>query len=147
PGDVAGVTAVAGPGIDQEAAYRRGRHAVAVHVVQHRAVLVEGDDVAVGQVVRVLSRRLAIGEVDAELARAGAERALGGAMAADAMPGRLAHHRDLVRRLVRAVVFEVVDDRGRVARHIGAEGRLRLAEDRATRGIGRQVLQRFLFLA
>src|SRR5690606_1571140 len=138
---------VAGAGIDEETAHRRRRQPVAVHVVQHCAVLVEGDDVAVGQVVGVLARRLAIRQVDAELAGAGTERAFGGAVAAHAAPGRLAHHRDLVRRLVRAVVFQVVDDRGRIAGHVIAECRLRLAEDRAARRVGRQVLQRLLFLA
>jgi 8-oxo-dGTP diphosphatase len=44
--------------------------------VQDRRVLVERHDVAVRQLHRILSGGLAVGQMDAELGRAGAERAL-----------------------------------------------------------------------
>src|SRR3546814_1778878 len=72
-GDVAGVAAVAGAGVDQEAAHRLRRQAPEFGVVQDRAVLVERDDVAVGQLIGILPGCLAVGQVDAELAGAGAE--------------------------------------------------------------------------
>ena len=107
--------------------------------MQHRGVLVEADDVAVGQVVGVLAGGLAVGQVDAEFAGAGPERALGGAVRARADAAGLAHHRDLVRGLERAVVLQVGDDRRRVVGDVIAQRALRLAEDRAARRVGRQV--------
>src|SRR3546814_11530310 len=77
-GDVAGVAAVAGAGVDQEAAHRLRRQAPEFGVVQDRAVLVERDDVAVGQLIGILPGGLAVGPVDAELAGTGAGGARGG---------------------------------------------------------------------
>ena len=51
--DVARVAVVARTGVDQEAADRLGRQAIAIGVVQHGAMLVERDDVVVGQVVQI----------------------------------------------------------------------------------------------
>src|SRR3546814_9583808 len=79
-GDVAGVAAVAGAGVDQEAAHRLRRQAPEFGVVQDRAVLVERDDVAVGQLIGILPGGLAVGQGAAELAGTGAEGAIGGAV-------------------------------------------------------------------
>src|SRR5690606_21191496 len=88
-GDVAGVAGVAGASVEQEAAHRPRRHPVELGVVQHRAMLVEGDDVGIGELVGILAGGLAIGQVDAELAGAGAEGALGRAVRAHAAAGGL----------------------------------------------------------
>src|SRR5690606_8853852 len=88
-GDVAGVAQVAGTGVDQEAADFVGGQAVAVGVMEYRAVLVERDDVAVGQVVGVLAGCLAVGQVDPELAGTGTERTFGGTVRAHTVRGGL----------------------------------------------------------
>ncbi|EEF93621.1 hypothetical protein CATMIT_01747, partial [Catenibacterium mitsuokai DSM 15897] len=98
--------------------------------------------VAVGQFVGVLARGGAVGQVDVELAGAGAERGLGGAVRAHALARGFAHHRHFVGRLERAVVFQIVDHRLRIVRRVLAERALRLAEDGAARRILGQVRQR-----
>ena len=133
-GDVAGIAVEAGAGVDQEAAQRVGRDALQLHVVQHRGVLVEADDVAVGQVIGVLAHRRAVGHVDAELAFPRAEGCFGGAVATHGQALRLPHQRDLVRRLVRTLVLQVLDHGFRIVRRMVAERALWLAEDGAARG-------------
>ena len=87
----------------------RGLVALLDLVVQHRAAFVQRDD----GVVRQLAFALAAGrherERDLEFAGAGAERALGGDVAARAEHIRLAQAGDLVRRLRRTPVVELRD--------------------------------------
>src|SRR5258706_4840744 len=88
-----------------------------LRVVQHRRVLVEGDDVGVGQFLFRLIGRAEVGEVDLVLRLAGTERALGGAMAACAANVRLADAFDLVVGLPRAFVVKTQHQR------LGVHGR------------------------
>ena len=143
-GDVGGIAAVAGAGIDQEAQRLRRRIAFQFGVVQHGGVLVEADDVLVGQFGGVLARGLAIGQVDVELAGAGAEGGFGGPVRAGGLALGQAHQRDLVGGLVRALVVQVVQRGGRVVGQVVAQGAVGLAQDRAARGRAGQQRQGLL---
>ena len=143
-GDVAGVAAEAGPGIDQKTAHRFGRHTVTVGVVQHCAVFIEGHDIAVGQVIGVLAGGLAIGQVDAELAGTGAEGALGGTVRTHADAAGLPHHFDFIRRFEGAVIFQILHNSGRIIRDHIAQCALQLAYDCATGEVLRQMHQHFV---
>ena len=146
-GDVGRIAPGRGTGVDQEAA-RVGRALlVQLGVVQHRAVFVERDDVAVGQLVGILLRGRAVGHVDLELAGPGAEGRFGGAMGPHRRHLRMAHQCNFIRRLERAVPVQVVDDRGGVVRRKTAQGAVGLAQDRAAGRIGRQQGQGLLRLA
>ncbi len=125
----------------------RGRRVIEIGVVQHGAVLVERDDVGVGQLVVGLARGGEISHVDAELRLARAERGLGRAMRARADLAGDAHHRKLVLRLVRAVIVQVIEQRLRIVRQVRADAGIVVADDRAARGILRQMLRGFGRLA
>ena len=142
--DVRGIAAVVGTGVDQEAAQRVRRQPVLGHVMQHGCMGVERDDVAVGQLAAVLSCRLAVRHVDAELAGAGAKRTQGRVVAAHggAVGGR--HHFDFIRGLEGAVVIEIGHRRRRVVGDKAAERAVRFAEDGAAGRIAGQVRQCFL---
>ena len=66
--------------IDQERAERVRRFTIQVSVVKYRAVLVDGDDVPVGQLIVTVTRRLAIGLVNCELRLPFPKGSFGGAM-------------------------------------------------------------------
>ena len=115
--------------------------------MQHRGMFVEADDVAVGQLVGILAHGAAIGHVDGEFTLAFAERGFGGAMAAHRQVLRFAHQRNLVRRLVAALVFQIVDHGVRVVGRVLSQRALGFAQDRAARGGLGQQGQCFLGLA
>ena len=85
-------------GIDQERAHGRWRRTFEIRVVEHRAVLVECDDVAVGQLCIDMTDRGAVVAVNIELRFAGTERGLGGDMAFGAPSRSETHDGELVFR-------------------------------------------------
>ncbi len=125
----------------------RGRRVIEIGVMQHRAVLVERDDVAVRQFEIGLLRGAEIRHVDAELGRPVAKRGFGRAMRTRADLACDAHHRELVRGLERAVIVQVIEQHARVVGHPCADRDVVLADDRAARGVGRQMLRGFAGLA
>ena len=81
-------------------------------VVQRRRVLVERDDVAVGQLGLALLRRAAVHLLELELRYAGTERRGHGLVAAHGHELRAAHAEDLVVRLGRAEEVEMLRNFG-----------------------------------
>ena len=106
---------------------------VQVGVVQHRAMLVEGDDVAVRQFVFSFAHGAEIGHVDRVFGIASAERGFGGTVRARAELARHAHHRQFVVGLVGAVIMQIIQHRQWIVRHDIVERRIVFADDRATR--------------
>mmetsp|Transcript_5755 Transcript_5755/g.22305 ORF Transcript_5755/g.22305 Transcript_5755/m.22305 type:complete len:403 (-) Transcript_5755:4639-5847(-) len=142
-GDVAGITIHLRASVDQEAARLGRRLLVLVLVVQHRGMLVQADDVGVGQVAVGVAGGQQIGAVDARLALATQEGGLCSEVARHGTALRGAHLLQLVGALHASRPVQPVEQGLGV---VGREARQRcigLAEDGGARrdqvgqGLGR----------
>ena len=129
-GDVRGITAAVRARVDQQRQRLRRRLLVLVLVMQHRGVLVQRDDVAVGQIALGQTAGLEVGGMDRRLRPAFAEGALRGQMRRRAQRRCLAQALQLVAGLHRARVMQGVQHLGRVIRDDVAQRRVGLADDR-----------------
>ncbi len=112
--DVRGVAAELRTGVDEEGPARAAPLVGEVLVMQHRRVLVERDDVAVGQLLVALADGRAVGEVGLEFGCSGREGVPRRDVAACGHQRRPPHALELIGRLDRAVVMQLVQQPGRV---------------------------------
>ena len=133
-GDIGGVADHLCAGVDQEAAAVAGRGGVLVLVVQHGAVFIEADDVAVGQVAVEVAAGGEVGALDAEFGLVRAEGGFGGAVTGDGALLGAAHHHQLVGRFCCARIVQWVDHGCRIVRHVAVDGGIGLAKDGGLRG-------------